>query len=167
MPKQGQLRGTPARRAEFVEYLRGLGPGDECVYWRWSDRRDGQTRIYVDGKKVIASRWVYEQINGPLPERPDPHKQGATGVLVCHTCDNPPCVRPSHLWPGTNQDNLHDASVKGRMKGRPIKLSQSQVEIVRLLLAEGVSQVTIANVFRVSSPLISMVATERGRFRKA
>jgi hypothetical protein len=165
MPKLGQLKGTPARRAEFVESLRGLGPGDECIYWPWSDERQKYARVYVDGKKVIASRWVYEQINGLLPERLDPHKQGATGVLVCHSCDNPPCVRPSHLWPGTNQDNLHDASIKGRMKGRPVKLDQSQVEIVRSLLKWGVPQSSIAKAFGVSGPLINMVATGRGRFR--
>lgn len=164
MPKKGQLKGTPARRAEFIEYLRGLGPGAECVYWPWSDRRSGQPRVYVDGQKVIASRWVYQQINGPLPERPDSHRQGATGVLVCHHCDNPPCVRPSHLFPGEAKINTRDSVAKGRHVRGQRRLNDEQVATIRRLLLVGVRQDQLAEAFGVSQGLIWMVANRYGRF---
>lgn len=39
------------------------------------------------------------------------------GRYVCHSCDNPLCVRPDHLWLGTNKQNINDAKMKGRMRG--------------------------------------------------
>jgi len=38
------------------------------------------------------------------------------GISICHKCDNPPCVRPTHLFSGTQSDNLKDAIKKGRHK---------------------------------------------------
>lgn len=48
-------------------------------------------------------------------------------IEVCHTCDNPPCVNPAHLFPGTASDNQIDSLRKGR-KG---KLSPAQVRMIR------------------------------------
>lgn len=48
---------------------------------------------------------VWEIVNGPVPD----------GLFVCHHCDNPPCVRPSHLFLGTPKDNVDDAVAKGRI----------------------------------------------------
>lgn len=160
MPKQGQLKGTPARRAEFIEGLRLLGDGPECVYWPWSDKRDAYVAVHVDGQKVRSSRWVYEQINGPLPER---HGRGARGVLVLHKCDNPPCVRPSHLFAGTQDDNMKDAAAKGRKVGgvgnhRP-RLSSLEVEVIAAEAKVGSeTQAEIARRHHVSQTTVSMIA---------
>ena len=163
MPKLGQLKGTPARRAAFIEEIRLLGEGPECVYWPWSDRRDTYASVHVDGVKMRASRWVYEQFSGPLPER---HGRGARGVLVLHKCDNPPCVRPSHLFSGTQDDNMKDASAKGRKIGgrgnHHFRLASADVEAIKAdLSAGGVTQHAIARKFGVSDTTISMIANGR------
>lgn len=167
MPKVGQLKGTPARRAAFIKELRLLGEGPECVYWPWSDGRSTYASVHIDGVKTRASRWVYEQINGPLPER---HGRGARGVLVLHTCDNPPCVRPSHLVAGTQDDNMKDAAAKGRMPGGRGKkprgpLSAMQVAAIESDLRSGsMIQAQIAKKHGVSDATVSLIANgKRGR----
>jgi hypothetical protein len=51
-----------------------------------------------------AHRFVWELIHGRIPD----------GMCVLHRCDNPPCVRPDHLFLGTNQDHTDDMLAKGR-----------------------------------------------------
>ena len=82
------------------------------------------------------------------------------GQCVCHTCDNPACVNPSHLWVGSHADNLHDMAIKGRWTPRNImrgelhplhKLTILDVAAIRdsilpqrkLAKIHGVSQTTV------------------------
>ncbi len=53
-----------------------------------------------------AHRFSYEIVNGPIP----------SGLNVCHTCDTPLCVKPNHLFVGTQQENVVDSYDKGRHK---------------------------------------------------
>ena len=64
----------------------------------------GYGRITRDGKRGYLHRWVWEQVNGPIPP----------GMQVLHRCDNPPCFRYDHLFLGTQADNMHDMFSKGR-----------------------------------------------------
>jgi len=73
----------------------------------------------------------WELVYGEIPE----------GLMVCHHCDNPICVRPDHLWLGTAADNSRDMWNKGRnvfqKKGIPAqKLSRDQVTAIRKAYAE-------------------------------
>lgn len=61
-------------------------------------------RVRVDGKKVLAHRRAYELARGPIPP----------GMKVCHSCDNPLCCNPAHLFLGTQKDNVQDSITKGR-----------------------------------------------------
>ena len=83
-----------------------------CVEWT-GDRNDkGYGRIYIRGNGygkggghyVLAHRWTWEQANGPVPD----------GMVVMHTCDNPPCINLNHLRLGTQAENLADMRAKLR-----------------------------------------------------
>src|SRR5581483_3046477 len=63
------------------------------------------------------------RINGNEPKREQAHRislrlagiEIPVGMVVCHRCDNPPCVRPDHLFIGTYSDNMRDCYRKGRL----------------------------------------------------
>jgi hypothetical protein len=90
------------------EHRPELGP---C--WLWTGARhvrSGHARINLGGGKgaTHAARVSWELHNGPL----------GPGQQACHHCDNPACVRPTHLFAGTQSDNVRDMHAKGRASGR-------------------------------------------------
>lgn len=113
-----------------------------CWIWRERWRRKGGYGIFVMGKKRrIASRVSYELFNGPL----------TNGLCVCHTCDNPPCVNPKHLWLGTNDENMIDMTQKGR---QDCKLDPKQVMEIRKLYDDGCPLVKLCELYNMSSGAI-------------
>lgn len=79
--------------------------GDECWAWqgaKWKAKPYGMVRR--NGMTWRAHRYAWTQWFGPIPD----------GFHVLHRCDNPPCVRPAHLWLGTNAENMDDRDRKGR-----------------------------------------------------
>lgn len=97
---QLNLKTTEQRLLEKVHIDESRG----C--WEWTGYRNtlGYGRVRIEGKKELAHRVSYALFVGPITD----------SLLVCHHCDNPSCINPSHLFLGTNSDNFRDMSAKGR-----------------------------------------------------
>jgi hypothetical protein len=96
--------------ARFWAKVSKAGP-DECWLWAgWAVRGRGMTSL--GGKSHVAPR-----ISKIIAERKWPQE----GLSACHTCDEPGCVNPVHIWWGTAAENNRDASAKGRYVGRKHK----------------------------------------------
>jgi HNH endonuclease len=101
------------------------------------------------------------------------HKFGAIpkGMFVCHTCDNPQCFNPAHLFLGTPKDNSQDSIKKNRFtltslygEKKAHKLTDTQiVEIRGLLMTTLLSQKEIAAMFGVTQGHISRINTKNVR----
>jgi hypothetical protein len=78
------------------------------------------------GVTLLAHRVSWEIANGPIPGR----------LLVCHTCDNPPCVRPAHLFLGSDADNQVDMIGKGR-RARPVRRLLTDEDRAAILALRG------------------------------
>lgn len=118
---------------------------------------DRYTYLKVNRKGRRAHCVSWEIANGrPIP----------AGMVVMHTCDNPPCINPDHLVLGTNQDNMADASMKGRMahgsRNPQSKLSPDAVtEIHRRYAAGDVSYSALATEYNVTKGAIAHIIQGR------
>jgi hypothetical protein len=99
--------------------------------WPWISYVDkdgyGQSKFIQNGRLLRAHRLAYELTCGLFFD----------ALQVLHTCDNPPCCNPAHLFLGTHVDNIRDAQMKGRkpfgLRHGRTKLTASQVQEIRLL----------------------------------
>lgn len=108
----------------FWEWV-NVGSPDEC--WIWNRRHKiggGYGAFKSCGKVILAHRFSYFITYGEFPVKP---------YEVCHTCDNPPCCNPGHLFKGTRTENVLDCVRKGRnnpLQGEDstnVKLTELQV----------------------------------------
>ncbi len=108
-------------------------------------------------RKRAAHRKVYELLVGAIPN----------GLSILHRCDVPACVNPAHLYPGTQQQNLDDAVMRGRVpfgSRRPdCKISDAALVEVRAAVARGETRAAIAKRYGVSRTLIIRIARGRSR----
>ncbi len=80
--------------------------GEGCWSWQGYVGAKGYGLYELHGVSMQAHRAAWIIANGPIPK----------GMCVCHECDNPRCVRPDHLWLGTNAENTRDRDIKGRCR---------------------------------------------------
>lgn len=119
-----------------------------CWLWRGGVSADGYGLFAIKSRANKASRVAWTLTNGPIPP----------GLLVCHHCDNPPCVNPAHLFLGTNRDNVMDMVRKGR---RASKLTASQVRDLRAQRMAGASEREVADRYGVSPVTIRDAVARR------
>jgi len=85
-------------------FWRRVSKSDRCWTWTGCGTPKGYGVVGYLGRQAYAHRVSWIIHNGPIP----------SGMSVCHRCDNPPCVRPEHLFLGTALDNNRDSRDKGR-----------------------------------------------------
>lgn len=120
----------------------------ESGCWEWTSAKMptgyGQMKIPSTRKQVYAHRLSYMIHKGDIPE----------GMQVCHACDNPSCVKPSHLFLGTSSDNHLDMKAKERHlngeKNVGAKLTADKVRDIHALRAQGLSQGKIARTYGIA-----------------
>lgn len=92
---------TPKQIERFWSHVDTSG---DCWVWRGGYFPFGYGCFKINGRRTVAHRAAWEVTNGSIP----------AGKLICHRCDNPPCVRPDHLFLGTYGDNVADCVAKDR-----------------------------------------------------
>lgn len=121
--------------------------------------KDGYCKIHVGrrgSKKARVHRVVYEHYFGPIPE----------GLLVCHTCDNTRCCNPSHLFLGTDKDNMVDKQMKGRQaftRGESSGLCKITSQQVLAIRKDGRPIKEIAHDYHCSKSTVSMIRNLKSR----
>lgn len=104
---------------------------DACIEWVGAKNTLGYGKLGVLGVDWLAHRLAYLLRYGSVPE------------LLRHTCDNPGCINPRHLIPGSHQDNMDDMMQRGRQcrgESKATKLCQADVDSIRARFVAGTSR---------------------------
>lgn len=121
-----------------------------CWVWSGTCQRDGYGSLSINSKPVRAHIFSYKTFVGEVTK----------DLCVLHTCDNPLCVNPDHLWLGTRAENNADRAAKKRSadskgeKHNQAKLTADQVAAIR---KDSRQQKTIAQQYGVSQSCISRI----------
>lgn len=153
-PREPELNNLVVNRVRFFNRVQFMPNG--CWHFIGHYDKDGYAKIGTrqSGKcsSIPAHRLAWIHIFGPIPN----------GLKVLHKCDNPPCCRPSHMFLGTQLENMQDKIKKGRdFYNPPIGLRHPKAkltaELVREIRKTRLSIRKAAKVFGVSPGIIERV----------
>ena len=140
-PKEEQLKRL---KLSFDKYV--IRNENGCWDWKGSlSKKYGSLQYGGKYKSISAHRASWLIHKGEIP----------TGIFICHTCDNPICTNPEHLFLGTAIDNVRDMIKKGRKrilrgeKANGAKLTEKEVIKIKELLQDNKSLTFIAKIFGV------------------
>lgn len=128
--------------SRFSQHVPGELPAGACWPWQGSRNTYGYGRI-SEGKRgscvaLMAHRLSWEIHRGAIPD----------GMNVLHSCDNPPCVNPGHLFLGSQADNVADMVAKGRQqrgaKHAHSKLTDAEAVVMRTAYLAGTTTAELA-----------------------
>ncbi len=145
----GQAR---RRTAEERFWNRTILVPSGCREWSGPRLPRGYGLVAFGDERWLTHRKAWELTHGPIPD----------GLDVCHTCDNPPCCEPSHLFLGTTLDNIADKIRKGRQaRGEAIggvRLTAEWVRRIRAELLLGTKRSELARAYGVHIGTIGVIA---------
>lgn len=122
-----------------------------CWLWQGAVGSHGYGSIYAYGRQVLVHRLSWEIHNGPIPK----------GMHVLHHCDVRRCIRPNHLFLGTNKDNHADAQLKGRLPAgeahKSSKLTALQVQEIRRRSSLGESRRSVSRDFDITPQTVGKI----------
>jgi len=120
----------------------------ECWNWTAYLNPNGYGEFSVGGGNRMAHRVAWFLEHGPI----------AQGMFICHSCDNPRCCNPAHLYAGTQKDNILDMTKKHRGAA---KLNASQIPLIRQLKRDGWSIKKLGSRFGVNHGTISYIINRK------
>lgn len=124
---------------------------DENECWNCTSHKldtQGYSKTYIDGKFIFIHRFMYQGKYGDIPK----------GMEVCHKCDNPACINPSHLFLGTHAENMSDMTKKNRQTlGGRNPMSKLTNKVVAEIKSSNKKQAELAKIYGVTQPTISMI----------
>jgi hypothetical protein len=131
---------------------------EDCIEWAGARSPKGSGLAFIKGKNYRAHRLAYCERHGVA-------LKDIEGMVVRHTCDNPPCVNPDHLLIGTTADNFRDMMERNRRthvlpfgETHPnAKLNAVSVLEIRKMISEGMTVTEIARKYGVRHWTISCI----------
>ena len=144
------VRWLPSRQSAEVRLWRSVKKTDSCWLWQGRKNKTGYGSLFCAGKIWRAHRLSWFLANGPIP----------AGMVVCHHCDNPACVRVDHLFLGTQVENIRDARDKHRLNYSGITV-EVVLEIRKRFETGGISRRGLARVYGVHNSTICKIISRK------
>ncbi len=129
----------------------------ECWPWKGPRNKDGYGIVAVSASAMAAHRVAFELVNGIVGN--------GYNVCILHSCDNPPCCNPKHLFNGTRKDNVADMVQKGRMAGakgtRNCKVVLTETQVMEIFNDSDNTNVELGLIYDVAPTTISAIRNQR------